>query len=110
MRYVNPCFGVGTSCWALEAEIHVQGAAKALPDNAGAPPRRPAQPEKTQKAVRAVGLSKPKPTDGLKPPTAKKSVQFCEPGKSNAKVGSSTAAEVVKKKAARVSTAIPESS
>ena len=90
--------------------MHVQGAAEALPDNVGAPPRRPAQPEKTQKAVKAVGLSKPKPADGLKPPTAKKSVGFCEPGKNNAKVGRSTRAEVVKKKATRVSTAIAKSS
>ena len=90
--------------------MNVQGAAETLPDNAGAPPRRPAQPEKIQKAVRAVGLSKPKKANEQKPPTAKKSVQFCEPGKSVAKVGSSTTAEVAKKKSTRVSTTIAESS
>ena len=88
--------------------MHVQGAAETLQDNAVVPPRRPAQPEKTSKAVKAVGLSKPKKADEQKPPTARKSVQFCEPGKSVAKVGSSTTAEAAKKKTARTSTPIAD--
>ena len=86
--------------------MHVHGAAETLPDNVGVPPRRPAQPEKTQKAVKAVGLSKPKKAYERNPPTAQKLVGFCEPGKSVAKVGSSTRAEVAKKKPARMFTAI----
>ena len=88
----------------------VQVAAETNPDNAGVPPRQPAQPEKAQKAVKAVGLSKPKKANEQKLSTARKSVQFCEPGKSVAKVGSSTRAEVAKKKSARMPTAIAESS
>ena len=78
--------------------MHVQGAAEILPDNDGVAPRRPTQPEKTPKAIKAVGLSKPKKADETKHPTARKTVGFCEPGKSVAKAGSSTRAEVAKKK------------
>ena len=80
--------------------MHVQDAAKTLPNNDGGPPWRPTQPEKTMKAVKAVGLSKHvkhvKPNE-QKPPIARKSVGFCEPGKSVANLESSTRAEVAKK-------------
>ena len=82
----------------LEAEINVQVAPEKVTDNATLPPRQPAQPEKTQRAIKAVGLSKPKKVDSQKPPTSAKSPGMAKPGKSVAKVRNSTGAEVAKKK------------
>jgi hypothetical protein len=69
--------------------MHVQDAVETLPDNAALPPRQPAQPEKTQRAVKVVGLSKSKKADAQKPPASKKSAGLVKPGKSVAKVGNS---------------------
>jgi hypothetical protein len=90
--------------------MHVQDVATTLPEAAARPPRQPAQPEKTQKAVKGVGLSKPKKVDELNKPGAAKSAGLSKPGKSGAKVGSSTTAEVAKKKSARPPNAIAETS
>ena len=90
--------------------MNVQDAATTFPEQGDGPPRQPAQPEKTHKAVKAVGLSKPKKTDEQKLPAATKSVGLCKPGTRGAKVGSSTRAEVAKKKSARMPNAIAESS
>ena len=93
--------------------MHVQDAATTLPEAAEAtarPPRQHAQPVKTLKAVARVGLSKPKKVDELNLPAAGKSAGLSKPGKSGAKVGSSTTAEVAKKKSARPPNAIAETS
>lgn len=78
----------------LDVEMHVQDVAETLLDNVGFPPRRQKQPEKTQKTIKVVGLSKPKKVDQQMPSTASKMVGLYKPKKSVAKVGSSTKAEV----------------
>jgi hypothetical protein len=90
--------------------MHVQDAVETLPDNVGLPPRQPAHPEKTQRAVKVVGLSKPKKADSQKPPGSTKSAGLSKPGKGVAKVGNSTGAEAAKKKSGRIGTAGIENS
>ena len=90
--------------------MHVQDAATTLPEAAARPPRQPTLPEKTPKAVKGVGLSKPKKVDELNLPVAGKPVGLSKPGKSGGKLGSSTRAEVAKKKDARPPSAIVETS
>ena len=86
--------------------MHVQDAVSTLPDNAGHPPRRPAQPEKKQSAVKAVGLSKLKKVDSQKPPGSKNSTSMWNSGTRVGKVGSSTRADAAKKNSAGMGTAI----
>ena len=85
--------------------MHVQVAVETLPDNVGLPPRQSAQPEKTQRAVKAVGLSKPKKVDLQKPPGSSKSAGLPKPSKCVAKAGNSTGAEAAKKKSGRIGSA-----
>ena len=89
--------------------MHVQDAVETLPDNIGLPPRQPAQPEKTQRAVKAVGLSKPKKADSQKPLGSSKPAGLSKPGKCVAKVGNSTGAEAAKKKSCRIGSGSIES-
>jgi hypothetical protein len=89
--------------------MHVQDAVETLSDNVGPPPRQPAQPEKTQRPVKAVGLSKPKKADPQKPPGSSKPAGLSKPGKGVAKAGNSTGAEATKKKSGRVGSANVES-
>ena len=90
--------------------MNVQVAVETLPENVVLPPRRSPQPEKSKKAVKFVGLSKPKKADEQKNAGSTKSAGIMKPEKSNAKGGSSTRAEVAKKKSVGMSTAIGESS
>ena len=89
--------------------MHVQVVVETLPDNDGLPPRHPAQPEKTLRAVKAVGLSKPKKADAQKAPGSSKLAGLSKPGKGVAKAGISAGAEAAKKKSGRVGSASVES-
>lgn len=81
-----------------------------IADNAGPRPRRPEQPEKTMKGVKVAGLSKPSKAEGMKPLGSTKPAGLSKPGKGAAKVGSSTRAEVAKKKSASAANVFGESS
>ena len=90
--------------------MHVQVAVVALPDNVGLPPRQPAEPKKTQRAVRVVGLSRPNKVDSQMPPCSTKSGGLSKPGKCVAKAGNSTGAEAARKKSGGTGTASIENS
>ena len=89
--------------------MHVQVVVETLSDNVGLPPRQPAQSEKTLRAVKVVGLSKPKKADPQKAPGSSKSAGLSKPGKGVAKAGNLTGAEAAKRKSGRVGSASVES-
>jgi hypothetical protein len=90
--------------------MHVQDAVETLPDNVVLPPLQPAQHEKTQRPVKAVGLSKPKKADSEKSPGSTKLAGLSKPVRGVAKVGNSTGAETAKKKSVRITTTNIETS
>ena len=106
-RLQCPSCSIGPILQPPDAKMHVHDAVETLSGSA-ARPRRPTQPEKTLKAVKAAGLLKPTKADALKPPCPSKLVGLPKPRKSIAKVESSTIAEMVKKKFARMATVFGE--